>query len=111
MLIARASVVVASSPEATWDVLLRSETIAKMLPIREVVLPWRSGQPFHWIFDMLGKPYDVRGEVFRIDASARVLEYDFVDPHSALRGVENRHRVSMAVVADAAGARVDVVQN
>lgn len=111
MLIARASVVIASSPAATWDALLRPETIMKMLPLREVILPWRSGQPFHWIFDMLGKPVDVRGDVFRVDGDARVLEYDYVDPLSAMRGVEHRHRVSITVAADASGARVDVVQD
>jgi uncharacterized protein YndB with AHSA1/START domain len=103
--LAHAAVVVAASPAAVWAMLVHPDTPKRIFPVSEVLAPWRPGEPFAWMFDLLGKPSRVDGTVRRFEAP-HLLVYDYVDPHH--RDVV--HEVTIALTAEGAGTRVDVTQ-
>jgi len=110
-LVARASVVVAAPRAAVWATLLAPETVKRIMPVVDVIAGWRAGERFEWTVDMLGKHHRVDGVVHRLEPE-RLLEYDYVDPHSRdILRVENTHRVTIELADGAAGTRVGVVQD
>jgi len=114
-LLARAVVEISASRERIWDTLLAPATIRRILPVDEVLLPWRAGEPFAWTFDFLGRPTRVDGHVHVVESPTRLV-FTFEDPHE--RVVHGRQRVhtvtiSLASVADAEppSTRVTVTQD
>ncbi len=80
-LVARAAVVILAPPSAVWRALLAAETLPAIMPVTEVILPWRVGEPFEWAFELGGLGARTEGPVHRAEED-RLLEYDYVDPHS-----------------------------
>lgn len=108
---ARASVIIRAPRSGVWRALLDPETIPMIMPITKVVAPWRLGEAFVWEFELAGKPTRVDGHVHGL-SDERVLEYDYVDPHSReVLGRRDVHgvRVELSEVDD--GTLVSVVQN
>ena len=105
--LAHAAVVVAAPPAAVWAVLLHPHTPKRILPVSEVLAPWRPGAPFAWTFDLLGKPSRVDGTVLRFEAPY-LLVYDYGDPHAPHRDVV--HEVTVALTAEGTGTRIAVTQ-
>jgi uncharacterized protein YndB with AHSA1/START domain len=109
--VAHASVVIRAPRSAVWRALLAPETIPKIMPVTEVVAPWRRGEPFVWVLELAGRASRVEGRVHRV-ADERLLEYEYADPHSRdVLGVDNVHRVTIELSGDADDTRVAVVQD
>jgi uncharacterized protein YndB with AHSA1/START domain len=110
-LVARASVWVAATRRALWEVLLRPETVCRIMPVVEVSSGWSLGRPFCWKFEAQGKIREVRGVVLRLEPD-RLLEYEFVDPFGARADrEEHRHVVAIELLDQAEGTRVSVVHD
>ena len=100
---ARASVIIRAPRSGVWRALLDPETIPMIMPITKVVAPWRLGEAFVWEFELAGKPTRVDGHVHGL-SDERVLEYDYVDPHSReVLGRRDVHgvRVELSGIDDA----------
>jgi hypothetical protein len=109
-LVGRASVSVAGSRKILWEVLLRPETVCKIMPVAEVLSGWSLGGPFWWKLDMLGKSYDLKGTVLRLEPD-RLLEYEYLDPLAAKAGrVGHRHRVTIELSDEGTRRRGDESQ-
>lgn len=109
--IARASVVIDASRRAVWAALLRPDTIPKIMPVTEVVAPWRVGERFVWAFEMMGARTLVEGHVHRVVEDA-LIAYEYGDPHSRdVLGRDDVHQVSIALTDEGAGTRVSVTQD
>lgn len=88
-----------------WDVLLRPETILRIMPVTEVISEWRPARPFAWRFEMQGKAKEVVGAVLRIEVD-HLLRYDYLDPLTA-----KPHRVRIELSDEGTATRVSVVQD
>ncbi|HEY0881223.1 MAG TPA: SRPBCC domain-containing protein [Archangium sp.] len=111
MSFARVVVDIAAPRETVWNALLTPETLKKIMPVEEVLAPWRLGERFAWRFELAGKPSHVEGLVHRLEAP-RLLEYEFVDPHS--RDVLKQHHVHRVVIElseEAGGTRLSLTQD
>jgi uncharacterized protein YndB with AHSA1/START domain len=110
-LVARASVFIGASRQIVWVSLLLPDTITKIMPVAEVIAPWRAGEPFVWAFEMSGKRTLVEGRVHRIEEGV-LLAYEYGDPHSrdVLRR-RNVHQVSIVLSDEGRGTRVSVTQD
>lgn len=104
--VASASVTITAARSSVWDVLVRPETICRIMPVTEVISEWRPASAFVWRFEMLGKIHDVRGTVLRYDAG-QALEYDYLDPLAR----NNHHRVRIELSDEGTSTRVSVVQD
>lgn len=95
-LVARASLVIHAPRASAWQRLLAPETITRILPVTEVVLPWRGGEPFKWSFTLEGRASTVEGRVHQL-LEERLLVYEYLDPHSRdVHGAnDNVHRVTI----------------
>ncbi len=112
--VAHVAVVIRAPRSAVWAALVGPETIGKIMPV-EVVSPWRAGEAFVWMVEMLGKPYRVDGVVHRFEAD-QLLEYEYVDPHTlAFENIESRHRVTIElsddVDVDVDGTRISLTHD
>jgi uncharacterized protein YndB with AHSA1/START domain len=110
--VASASLTIQASRRVVWRTLLAPETIPKILPVTEVVSPWRLGESFVWLFVLADQLSRVEGRVLQVDEH-RLLEYDYTDPHSRdVLGVrDNVHRVSIELTDEGAHTRVTVTQD
>jgi uncharacterized protein YndB with AHSA1/START domain len=109
-LVARATILIEASPSHVWRVLLEPNTILQMVPVTEVLEPWRLGEAFRWKFDMNGHASVVEGTVRRLE-EGRLLQYDFIDPHSRdLRGRDNLLQVTLELAPEGQKTRVSVTQ-
>ena len=109
--IARASVLIQAPRSVVWSALLAPDTVTKIMPVAEVIAPWRPGEPFVWAFDLMGTRALVEGVVHRSD-EGQLLEYEYGDPHSReVLHCDNVHRVSIALGDEAGGTRVSVTQD
>lgn len=110
-LVARASARIAAPPSAVWSALLRPETVPRILPVTEVVAPWRPGERFEWRFRLGELDSRVVGTVLEA-VEGRRLAYTFIDPHTlAFAQREVVHRVVIELEADGEGTRVSVTQD
>lgn len=109
-LVARATILIEASPSHVWRVLLEPNTILQMVPVTEVLEPWRLGEAFRWKFDMNGHAGVVEGTVRRIE-EGRLLQYDFIDPHSReFLGRDNLLQVTLELAPEGPKTRVSVTQ-
>ena len=88
-----------------WDVLLRPESVMRIMPVTEVVSAWRPASPFAWRFEMLGEVREIVGAVLRFEVG-RLLEYDYLDPLTA-----KPHRVTIELTDEGTATRVSVIQD
>lgn len=114
-LLARAVVDIAAPRVRVFSALLEPATIRRILPVDEVLLPWRVGEPFAWTFDLLGRPTRVDGHVLVVDAPERLV-YTFEDPHErVVHGRALVHRVTIDLESrgngDLPSTRVTVTQD
>lgn len=102
-LVARADVVIDAPAKNVWQILMAPETAVRILPITEVLAPWRVGEPFLWMFTLADKVCRVEGFVFRATPD-ELLEFEYQDAHSReVRGIHDHvHRVKIQL-NDAAG--------
>lgn len=109
-LIARAVIDIAAGRERVWGVLLAPSTPTKIFPVTEVLAPFRLGEPFAWMFDLLGTSTRVDGRVDVVEPPS-LLVYSFVDPHTRAvhrRQVSHSVRVVLDDVSDDGGPRTRV---
>ncbi|MBX3213834.1 MAG: SRPBCC domain-containing protein [Labilithrix sp.] len=110
-LVARAAVVIGAPRRTVWGALMAPETIPRIMLVSTVIAPWALGERFVWTFTLGGKGSRVEGYVHRVE-DGELLEYDFGDPHSRdVLGVDNVHRVVIALADDAGKTRVSVTQD
>lgn len=111
LLTAQTSIVIRASRSRVWRRLLDPETIPMIMPVTKVVAPWRLGEVFVWEFELAGKPTRVEGHVRRL-SDERLLEYDYVDPHSVqVLGRHDVHGVRVELSELDNGTMVSVVQD
>ncbi|HET9955743.1 MAG TPA: SRPBCC domain-containing protein [Polyangiaceae bacterium] len=110
-LVAHAGVVIRAPRSAVWRALLAPESIPRILPVTEVVEPWRLGRRFVWTFQLAEVEARVEGRVQRVEVE-QLLEYDYVDPHSlhVLRK-SNVHGVLIELSDHELGTQVTVTQD
>ncbi len=105
--IARTSVVVAAARSIVWEVILDPATPPRIMPVTEVLAPWKLGSSFRWQFEGQGRVYVVEGRVLRLEAD-RLLEYDFADPFGK---PGHGHRVTIELADEEHGTRVSVLHD
>jgi uncharacterized protein YndB with AHSA1/START domain len=104
--LARASVLIAATPEVVWRALVDPTTVPRLMPVNRVVVPWGHGARFVWRFDLKGKEREVSGTVLRFEPG-HVLEYDYADPFA----VGSSHRVVIELADEGGGTRVSITQD
>lgn len=110
-LVSRASVSIDAPRKLVWATLMRRDTVLAILPVTEVILGFRVGEPFLWAFELGGRRSHIEGFVHRIDDPRR-LEYEYGDPHTRdVLHSENVHHVTIDLVEQGGGTRVTVVQD
>jgi len=62
-----------------WDALVNPEQIKQYTPVTDVISEWREGGPIVWKSEFLGKSFEVKGTVARVEPE-RILEYDHSRP-------------------------------
>jgi len=111
--VAHVSVTIAASRAEVWDALVNPEKIKQYLPVTAVVSEWRQGSAIVWTSEFLGKNFEVRGIVLRLEPE-RLLDYDHSRPIFRSSGgshsPENYQRVTIELSDEDAQTKVSVTE-
>jgi uncharacterized protein YndB with AHSA1/START domain len=111
--VANVSVTIAAPREKVWDALVNPEKIKQYMPVTTVASEWRQGSTIVWTSEFLGKNFEVRGTVLRLEPE-RLLEYDHSRPIFRSSGgshsPENYQRVTIELSDDGAQTKVSVTE-
>jgi len=77
--VAHVSVTIRAPSAKVWDALVNPEKIKQYMPVTNVVSEWHQGSTIVWTSEFLGKTFEVRGTVLRLEPE-RLLEYDHSRP-------------------------------
>jgi len=110
-LVSRASIFIDAPRQAVWAALMQRSTLLAIMPVTEVVLGWRVGEPFLWIFEFGDRRSHVEGFVHRMEED-RLLEYEYGDPYArdVLRSA-TVHRVTIELADERGGTRITAAQD
>jgi uncharacterized protein YndB with AHSA1/START domain len=111
--IAHASVTISAPSAKVWDALVNPEKIKQYMPVANVVSEWHQGSAIVWTSEFLGKSFEVKGTVLRLE-SERVFEYDHSRPmfrsSGASHSPENYQRVTIELTDEGAQTKVSVTE-
>jgi uncharacterized protein YndB with AHSA1/START domain len=110
---AHVSVTINAPRAMVWDALVNPEKIRQYLPVSDVTSEWREGGPIVWKSEFLGKSFEVKGTVVRVELE-RILEYDHSRPifrsSGAAQSPENYQRVTIELSEEGPHTNVSVTE-
>jgi uncharacterized protein YndB with AHSA1/START domain len=111
--VAHAALTINAPRAKVWDALVNPETIKQYMPVSDVISEWREGGPIVWTSEFLGKSFQVRGTILRLEPE-RLLEYDHSRPifraSGATKSTENYLRVTIELTDDGAQTKLSVTE-
>ena len=111
--VAHVSVTIGAPSAKVWDALVNPEKIKQYMPVTNVVSEWHQGSTIVWTSEFLGKTFEVRGTVLRLEPE-RLLEYDHSRPifrsSGASHSPENYQRVTIELSGDGAQTTLSVTE-
>lgn len=110
-LVARASVSIHAPPAKVWSALTDPDRIRQYMFGATVVSEWKEGSPIVWKGEWQGRAFEDKGTILRL-APERLIRYTHFSPLSGLPDVpENYHTVTIRLVRERSGTRVDLMQD
>jgi uncharacterized protein YndB with AHSA1/START domain len=113
-LVARVSITIDAPRAKVWDAFVNPETMRKYMSATSIVSDWREGSPIVWKSEWLGKPFESRGTITRLDPPSE-LEYTYSPPTFRASRVADAnaryHRVTIKLSDEGTQTRVSVVQD
>ena len=111
--VAHVSVTIRAPSAKVWDALVNPEKIKQYMPVTNVVSEWHQGSTIVWTSEFLGKTFEVRGTVLRLEPE-RLLEYDHSRPifrsSGASHSPENYQRVRIELSGEGAQTTLSVTK-
>jgi uncharacterized protein YndB with AHSA1/START domain len=111
--VAHAALTINAPRAKVWDALVNPETIKQYMPVSDVISEWREGGPIVWTSEFLGKSFQVRGTILRLEPE-RLLEYDHSRPifraSEVTKSTENYLRVTIELNDDGAQTKLSVTE-
>jgi uncharacterized protein YndB with AHSA1/START domain len=112
-LVAHVSVTIAAARARVWEALVSPEKMKQYMPITNVVSEWQQGSAIVWTSEFLGKTFEVKGTVLRLEPE-RLLEYDHSRPifrsSGASHSPENYQRVTIELSGEGAETTLSVTE-
>jgi len=111
--VAHVSVTIRAPSAKVWDALVNPEKIKQYMPVTNVVSEWHQGGTIVWTSEFLGKTFEVKGTVLRVEAE-RLLEYDhsrpIFRPSGAAHSPESYLRVTIELSGEGAETKLSVTE-
>ena len=110
-LIARASTTVQAPLAKVWDALVNPDVIGQYMFGSVVTSDWKKGSPITWKGEWKGKPYEDKGVILEIEPERRLRYTHFSPMMGKPDRPENYHTVTIDLVPEGAGVRVQLEQD
>jgi uncharacterized protein YndB with AHSA1/START domain len=105
-LVATATATIETPVSSVWEALVNPETIRQYMFGTTVSSDWRPGSAITWAGEWLGRKYEDRGTITRIQPG-RLLEYTHYSPLSGLPDVPGSYH-TVTIELEDLGGRTEV---
>ena len=111
--VAHVAVTIGAPRAKVWDALVNPEKIKQYMPVTNVVSEWHQGGTIVWTSEFLGKTFEVKGTVLRVEAE-RLLEYyhsrPIFRPSGAAHSLESYLRVTIELSDEGTQTKLSVTE-